>query len=77
MAFGDNNADKAFAELSGEIMGENDVLSRKARRAAALAREEWELGKKGRREDVLKFGTVIFPRKIEDLALLLEDQSSV
>ena len=68
---------EVFAELSGKIMGEDDVLSRKARRAAALAKEEWELGKKERREDVLKFGTVIFPRKMEDLALLLEDQSSV
>ena len=68
---------EAFAELSGRIMGEDDVLSRKARRAAALAKEEWELGKKKRREDVLKFGTVIFPRKMEDLALLLEDRGSV
>lgn len=64
---------EAFAELSGKIMGEDDVLSRKVRRAAAMAKEEWELGKKERREDVLKFGTVIFPRKMEDLALLLED----
>lgn len=69
---------EGFAELSGKIMGENDVLSRKARRAAALAAEEWELAKKERREDVLKFGTAVFPRKIEDLAaLLLEDQGSI
>lgn len=66
-----------FAELSRSIMGEDDVLSRKARRAAVLAKEEWEIAKKERREDILKFGTIIFPRNIEDLALLLEDQSSV
>lgn len=68
---------ETFAELRGKIMGEDDVLSRKARRAAALAKEEWEVGKKGRREDLLKFGTINFPRKVDDLALLLEDQSLV
>lgn len=63
----------AFAQLSGRIMGEDDALSRKTRKAAALAKEEWELVQKGRKEDVLRFGTIVFPRKNEDLALLLED----
>lgn len=63
----------AFAELSGRIMGENDALSRKARRAAAIAKEEWLLMKEEKKEDVLRFGTIVFPRKTEDLALLLED----
>ncbi|KAL8999156.1 MAG: hypothetical protein Q9169_001935 [Polycauliona sp. 2 TL-2023] len=64
---------EAFAELSGEVMGEDDGLSRKARRAAVLAREEWDLAKKEMKGDILKFGTIIFPRKMEDLAALLED----
>jgi len=63
----------AFAQLIGKIMGENDALSRKARRAAAIAKEEWQLSQKERRGDVLRFGTIVFPRKIEDLSLLLED----
>jgi len=63
----------AFAELSGRIMGENDALSKKARRAAAIAKEEWLLMKEGKKEDVLRFGPIVFPRKTEDLALLLED----
>ncbi|MCJ1253239.1 hypothetical protein MMC24_001050 [Lignoscripta atroalba] len=64
----------AFAQLTKKIMGENDVLSRKARKAAAIAKGEWKLCQKERREDVLKFGTLIFLRKVEDLALLLKDE---
>lgn len=55
-------------------MGEDDALSRKARRAAAMAKEERQLAQKERREDVLRFGTIVFPRKTEDLALLLEER---
>ena len=67
---------EAFAEMSGKIMGEDDILTKKARRGATLAKEEWEIGKKERKEDILRFGTVIFPRKMEDLAQLLEDKNS-
>ena len=63
----------AFAELSGRIMGEDDALSRKARKAAAMAKVEWQLAQREKEEDVLRFGTMVFPRKTEDLALLLED----
>lgn len=63
----------AFAELSRRIMGEDDALSRKARKAAAMAKEEWLLFQEERREDVLRFGTIVFPRKVEELSLLLED----
>ena len=60
---------KAFAQLTGRIMGEDDVLSRKTMEALAIAEAEWDIWREERVEDVLKFGTIVFPRKMEDFAL--------
>lgn len=67
---------EAFAELRAKIMGEDDILVKKARRATALAKEEWEVSQEvnKRKEHVLKFGTIVFPRKVQDLMLLLEEE---
>ena len=67
---------EAFAELRAKITGEDDILVKKARRATALAKEEWDLSQnvQRRKEDVLKFGTIVFPRKVKDLMFLLEKE---
>lgn len=63
----------AFTRLSERIAGESDGASRKARKAGAIARGEWEVCRQERKGEVLKFRTIMFPRQVDGFALLLQD----
>jgi len=63
-----------FARLAGGILGDNNPLTRKARQGYILAKREWERGKRAESGDVLRFGTIVSPRKMDELALRVENE---
>lgn len=63
---------EAFARLNAGVLGEGDQLTKRARRASVLAGEELDGGEGGARENVLRFGTIMFPRNIEGLAARMD-----
>ena len=66
---------ECFIKLANGALGEHDPLTEKARRAHALAQEEW--ASENRAESgvhFVRFATILFPRKMDDLSMLLEKE---
>ena len=68
-----------LATTARNVLDEDDRLTKKARRAAILARKEWSSSTQARntRVNALKFGTFVFPRKMDDLASLVEEEDGI
>lgn len=66
----------AFLRLATTWLGEDHALTQRARRAGTAAKREWDECQAGIEVDVLKYGTILFPRKMETLAMVVDGKGT-
>lgn len=65
----------AFLRLATTSFGEDAVLTQRAKRASMMAKKEWNEYQAGTEVDLLKYGTMLFPRKMETLTKMVDDKA--